>query len=197
MIGSEIEKLISLLAKLPGLGQRSAKRATLHLIKKRDTQMLPLIRAMQDVIDNVKVCPVCGNLDTTEPCHICSDLKRDKNSICVIADVADLWALERAGTYRGYYQILGGLLSALDGVSPDDLNIASLVDRVQKNKVAEVVLALPVTVEGQTTSHYIADVLKESGTKVYALAQGIPVGGELDYLDDGTIEAAFKAKNTL
>lgn len=197
MIGSEIEQFISLLAKLPGLGQRSAKRLALHLIKKRDTQMLPLIRSMQEVIENVKVCPVCGNLDTSEPCYICRDAKRDKSSICVIADIADLWALERSGTYRGHYQILGGLLSALDGVAPDDLNIASLVSRVENDKVAEVILALPVTVEGQTTSHYIADILRETGAKVYALAQGIPVGGELDYLDDGTIAAAFRAKNTL
>lgn len=197
MSGNEIDQLISLLAKVPGLGPRSAKRAALHLIKKRDSHMVPLVRAMQDVLASVKVCPICGNLDTIEPCSVCSDMKRDAASVCVVQDVADLWALERSGTFKGHYQVLGGLLSALDGIGPEELNLAPLLTKAKDSKLSEVVLALPVTVEGQTTGHYIADCLKEYGVNVFALAQGVPVGGELDYLDDGTIQAALKAKKPL
>ncbi len=197
MSGSEIDQLISLLAKIPGLGPRSAKRATLHLIKKRDTHMVPLVRAMQDVLATVRVCPICGNLDTIEPCSICADLKRDSASVCIVQDVADLWALERSGTFKGRYQVLGGLLSALDGIGPEELNLATLLERAEARKISEVVIALPVTVEGQTTAHYIADSLHRYEVKVFALAQGVPVGGELDYLDDGTIQAALKAKKPL
>ena len=198
MIGAEISQLIALLAKIPGLGPRSAKRAALHLMKKRDTHLTPLIKAMQEVLDTVEVCPLCGNLDTVSPCAICSDIKRERNNLCIVADVADLWALERAGSFKGKYHVLGGLLSALDGVSPDDLGVESLLDRIKKDEVSEVILALPVTVEGQTTSHYLADMLANfENVEVYMLAQGIPVGGELDYLDDGTIATAFKAKKKL
>lgn len=198
MIGAEISQLIALLAKIPGLGPRSAKRAALHLIKKRDTHLTPLIKAMQEVLDMVEVCPLCGNLDTVSPCAICSDIKRERNKLCIVADIADLWALERAGSFKGKYHVLGGLLSALDGVSPDDLGVEALLDRVKKDEVKEVILALPVTVEGQTTSHYLADMLADfKDVEVYMLAQGIPVGGELDYLDDGTIATAFKAKKKL
>lgn len=198
MVGAEISQLIALLAKIPGLGPRSAKRAALHLMKKRDAHLVPLISAMQEVLDTVEVCPLCGNLDTVSPCAICSDVKREGNKLCIVADVADLWALERAGSFRGKYQVLGGLLSALDGVSPDDLGVEALLDRVKKDGVTEVILALPVTVEGQTTSHYLADMLADfKDVEVYMLAQGIPVGGELDYLDDGTIATAFKAKKKL
>jgi len=167
-------------------------------MKKRDAHLVPLISAMQEVLDTVEVCPLCGNLDTVSPCAICSDVKREGNKLCIVADVADLWALERAGSFRGKYQVLGGLLSALDGVSPDDLGVEALLDRVKKDGVTEVILALPVTVEGQTTSHYLADMLADfKDVEVYMLAQGIPVGGELDYLDDGTIATAFKAKKKL
>jgi len=198
VVGAEISQLIALLAKIPGLGPRSAKRAALHLMKKRDAHLVPLISAMQEVLDTVEVCPLCGNLDTVSPCAICSDVKREGNKLCIVADVADLWALERAGSFRGKYQVLGGLLSALDGVSPDDLGVEALLDRVKKDGVTEVILALPVTVEGQTTSHYLADMLADfKDVEVYMLAQGIPVGGELDYLDDGTIATAFKAKKKL
>ena len=198
MVGAEISQLIALLAKIPGLGPRSAKRAALHLMKRRDAHLVPLISAMQEVLNTVEVCPLCGNLDTVSPCAICSDVKREGNKLCIVADVADLWALERAGSFRGKYQVLGGLLSALDGVSPDDLGVEALLDRVKKDGVTEVILALPVTVEGQTTSHYLADMLADfKDVEVYMLAQGIPVGGELDYLDDGTIATAFKAKKKL
>jgi len=198
VVGAEISQLIALLAKIPGLGPRSAKRAALHLMKKRDAHLVPLISAMQEVLNTVEVCPLCGNLDTVSPCAICSDVKREGNKLCIVADVADLWALERAGSFRGKYQVLGGLLSALDGVSPDDLGVEALLDRVKKDGVTEVILALPVTVEGQTTSHYLADMLADfKDVEVYMLAQGIPVGGELDYLDDGTIATAFKAKKKL
>ena len=198
MVGAEISQLIALLAKIPGLGPRSAKRAALHLMKKRDTHLTPLIKAMQEVLDTVEVCPLCGNLDTVSPCAICSDIKRERNKLCIVADIADLWALERAGSFKGKYHVLGGLLSALDGVSPDDLGVEALLDRIKKDEVSEVILALPVTVEGQTTSHYLADMLADfENVEVYMLAQGIPVGGELDYLDDGTIATAFKAKKKL
>ena len=193
-IGSEIERLIQLLSKLPGLGPRSARRAALALLKKRDTLLEPLAEAMQDAARAIKPCGLCGNLDTTSPCAICADPRRDGHVLCVVEDVADLWALERAGVFRGRYHVLGGALSALDGVTPEKLNVAALADRVTSG-VDEVILAMNATVEGQTTAHYLMDLL--TGVKVTRLAHGVPVGGELDYLDEGTLSAAFKARRSL
>ncbi|MBV9548218.1 MAG: recombination protein RecR [Alphaproteobacteria bacterium] len=193
-IGSEIERLIQLLAKLPGLGPRSARRAALALLKKRDTLMEPLAAALEGAARAIRDCEICGNLDTTSPCAICADPRRDGHVLCVVEDVADLWALERAGVFRGRYHVLGGALSALDGVTPEKLNVAALGERV-KSGVDEVILAMNATVEGQTTAHYLMDVL--TGVKVTRLAHGVPVGGELDYLDEGTLSAAFKARRSL
>jgi len=193
-IGSEIERLIQLLAKLPGLGPRSARRAALALLKKRDTLLEPLAGALQDAAAAIKSCEICGNLDTASPCAICADPRRDPHLLCVVEDVADLWALERAGVFRGRYHVLGGALSALDGVTPERLNIGGLLTRV-KDGVDEVILAMNATVEGQTTAHYLMDLLGD--VKVTRLAHGVPVGGELDYLDEGTLSAAFKARRSL
>jgi recombination protein RecR len=190
----EIERLVELLAKLPGLGPRSARRAALHLLKKRDQLMRPLGLALEDAAIKVKSCGVCGNLDTSDPCGVCSDPARDVSIICVVAEVGDLWALERSGAFSGQYHVLGGVLSALDGVRPEDLRVGSLLSRIGEGGVDEVVLALAATVEGQTTSHYLADVLSETHAKVTRLAHGVPVGGELDHLDDGTLLAALKAR---
>ena len=192
-IGPELQRLIDLLAKLPGLGPRSAKRAALHLLKKRDPLMRPLAFALADAADKVKTCAVCGNWDSIDPCAICADAARDASLICVVEDVADLWALERAGAHRGAYHVLGGLLSPLDGVGPDQLRIGGLVARARAG-AAEIVLALASTVDGQTTAHYVADRLAETAVKVTRLSQGVPVGGELDYLDEGTLAAAMKAR---
>ena len=193
-IGSEIERLIGLLAKLPGLGPRSARRAALALLKKRDTMLEPLADALREAADAILTCEVCGNLDTQSPCAICSDTRRDPHILCVVEDVADLWALERASVFRGRYHVLGGALSALDGVTPDRLNVAMLLERVKQN-IDEVILAMNATVEGQTTAHYLMDLLGDM--KVTRLAHGVPVGGELDYLDEGTLSAAFKARRAL
>ena len=190
-LGSEIERLIQLLSKLPGLGPRSARRAALALLKKRDTLLEPLAAAMTDAAAAIKPCEICGNLDTRSPCAICSDNRRDGHILCVVEDVADLWALERAGVFRGRYHVLGGALSALDGITPEKLNVGALVERV-KNGVDEVILAMNATVEGQTTAHYLMDLL--TNVKVTRLAHGVPVGGELDYLDEGTLSAAFRAR---
>jgi len=192
---SHIERLIQYLAKLPGLGPRSARRAALQLIKRRDSLALPLAQAMTDAAENIKTCSACGNLDTQNPCGICAEPKRDQSAICVVEDVADLWALERAAIFKGLYHVLGGTLSALDGVGPDDLNIPGLVRRAGDAAVNEVILATNATVDGQTTAHYIADQLAGTDVSVSALAHGVPVGGELDYLDDGTLSAALKARN--
>jgi recombination protein RecR len=189
-----LDHLISLLAKLPGLGPRSARRAALHLVKKREALLVPLARALAEAAETVRPCSVCGNIDTADPCAICADGRRDPSVLCVVEDVADLWALERAGVFRGRYHVLGGTLSALDGVGPDDLNIARLVARARAPQVREVILATNATVDGQTTAHYIADRLKDCDVAVSGLAHGVPVGGELDYLDDGTLGAAFKAR---
>ncbi|MBN9588743.1 MAG: recombination protein RecR [Alphaproteobacteria bacterium 64-11] len=194
--GSEIERLIQLLARLPGLGPRSARRAALVLLKKRDVLLEPLAQAMQDAAAAIRPCEVCGNLDTVSPCSICTDARRDPNLLCVVEDVADLWALERAGVFRGRYHVLGGALSALDGVTPERLNVAALLDRV-KHGIDEVILAMNATVEGQTTAHYLMDVLEGGDLKITRLAHGVPVGGELDYLDEGTLSAAFKARRGL
>ncbi|TWT03085.1 recombination mediator RecR [Reyranella sp. CPCC 100927] len=198
MNGPEIVRMIQLLAKLPGLGPRSARRATLHLLKKREALMRPLAQALGQAADAIRTCSVCGNFDTVDPCTVCRDDRRDAATICVIADVADLWAMERGHVFSGRYHVLGGTLSALDGVGPEDLNIAALVARVRSGGVNEVILATNATVDGQTTAHYIADRLAEFGhVKVSRLAHGLPVGGEIDHLDDGTLSAAFKARRVV
>jgi recombination protein RecR len=197
MIGPEIETLIRLLAKLPGFGPRSARRAALYLLNHREQVLQPLAEAMATAGEAVGPCSICGNLDTADPCSICSDGTRDPAAICVVEQVADLWALERTQAFKGRYHILGGTLSALDGVGPEDLAIPALVARAREPAVTEVILALNATVDGQTTAHYIADRLAECGVSVSRLAHGVPVGGELDYLDDGTLLAALKARRGL
>ena len=192
--GPEIEKLVQLLAKLPGLGPRSARRAALHLIRKREELLAPLAEAMRVAHERIVVCSVCGNIDTSDPCTICRDARRDGSILVVVETVADLWALERAGLLNARYHVLGGVLSPLDGVGPDDLTIASLITRVRAGATREIVLAVNATVDGQTTAHYIADVLAPSGVKVTRLAHGVPVGGELDYLDEGTLAAALERR---
>ena len=193
-IGPELQRLIDLLAKLPGLGPRSAKRAALHLLKKRDPLMRPLAFALDEAAEKVKACGTCGNWDSIDPCAICADPARDASILCVVADVGDLWALERVGAHRGRYHVLGGLLSPLDGVGPNELSIGTLVERAKAGGVKEVVLALPATVDGQTTAHYLGDHLLGAGPAVTRLSQGVPVGGELDYLDEGTLAAAMKTR---
>jgi recombination protein RecR len=192
--GPEIERLISLLSRLPGLGPRSARRAALALLKRREQLMTPLAEAMAEAAARVRACSACGALDTRDPCTVCSDGSRDAGLICVVEEAGALWALERGGTFRGRYHVLGGLLSALDGVGPDDLRIAGLLARVAAGGVREVILALPATVDGQTTAHYLADKLSGSGAEVTLLARGVPVGGELDWLDDGTLAQALRAR---
>lgn len=192
--GAAIERLIRLLSKLPGLGPRSARRVALHLLKRRELLMLPLAEAIEATANEVKSCSLCGNLDTADPCAICTDERRDAATLCVVEDIADLWALERAHAFRGRYHVLGGTLSALDGIGPEDLGIARLVERVRTGGIREVILATNATVEGQTTAHYIADKLVDAGAQVTRLAHGVPLGGELDYLDDGTLLAALKAR---
>ena len=192
--GPEIERLIQLLAKLPGLGPRSARRAVLHLIKKKDALLIPLAAAMADAAEKACICSTCGNVDTRDPCTICADPRRDAASICVVEEVGDLWALERAGAHQGGYHVLGGVLSALDGVGPDDLNIGKLVERARNGEVKEIILAINATVDGQATAHYIMDRLDGTGISISRLAHGVPVGGELDYLDDGTLAAAMKSR---
>jgi recombination protein RecR len=192
---SELDTLIQLLAKLPGLGPRSARRAALHLVKRRESLMQPLAAAMREAAAAIRPCATCGNLDTVDPCAICRDPQRDPAAICVVEDLADLWALERTGAFRGRYHVLGGTLSALDGVGPEDLNIARLIARLTPE--IELILALNATVEGQTTAHYIADRAAATGVRISRLAQGVPIGGELDYLDEGTLTAALKARHRL
>jgi recombination protein RecR len=197
--GPEIERLIQLLAKLPGLGPRSARRAALHLIKKKESLLVPLARAVDDAVEKVTVCSVCGNVDTLDPCTVCRDERRDESVIVVVEDVSDLWALERAGAIDARYHVLGGVLSPLDGIGPDDLTIDGLVARCRSGRVKEVILAVNATVEGQTTAHYITDQLAhltDDGIEIAVtrLAHGVPVGGELDYLDDGTLSAAMRAR---
>ena len=195
--GPEIERLIALLARLPGLGRRSAQRAALHLIKKREQLMSPLAAAIQTAIDKIQVCRTCGNIDTQNPCTVCADPRRDPSVIVVVADVADLWALERAHAIDARYHVLGGTLSPLDGVGPGDLTIDALVTRAHAPDVHEVILALNATVDGQTTAHYITDLLVDAKVKVTRLAYGVPVGGELDYLDEGTLSQALKARTAM
>ncbi|HUZ72402.1 MAG TPA: recombination mediator RecR [Stellaceae bacterium] len=191
---SEIDRLVALLAKLPGLGPRSARRAALYLLKRRESLMEPLSEALMATARQIRPCSVCGNPDTTDPCAICADPRRDPHLLCVVEDVADLWAIERSGAFKGRYHVLGGTLSALDGVGPDELRIGALVARVGEGGVREVILALNATVEGQTTAHYLADRLAATGVAVTRLAHGVPVGGELDYLDEGTLTAALVAR---
>ena len=199
MVTSDIDRLITLLAKLPGLGPRSARRAVLHLMKRTDSLMGPLARALDTAAENIKTCSTCGNLDTRDPCEICTDSRRDPSQLCVVEDVSDLWALERTAGFKGHYHVLGGTLSALDGVTPEDLRIPELAARVASGNVKEVILATNATVDGQTTAHYIADRINGLGkdVAVSGLAHGVPVGGELDYLDDGTLTAAMKARRPL
>ena len=197
MSGLEIEKLVKLIAKLPSLGSRSARRITLQLLKKKDTLLLPLIQSLTDVAENIKTCEICGNYDTQNPCSICSSLDRDDGVICVVQDVADLWAMERVSFFKGKYHILGGILSAIDGVTAEDLNIDNLEKRIANKNITEVILALPATVDGQITSHYLLSRFKDYNVKITTLAQGIPMGGELDYMDEGTIQLALNSRKSL
>jgi len=192
---NELDTLIQLLAKLPGLGPRSARRAALFLLKRREQAMAPLAAALSAAAAAIRPCSTCGNLDTADPCTICRDPERDPAAICVVEDLADLWALERTGAFRGRYHVLGGTLSAIDGVGPEELRIDRLIARLVPG--AELILALDATVEGQTTAHYIADRVRATGVQVSRLAQGVPIGGELDYLDDGTLTAALRARRAL
>jgi recombination protein RecR len=192
--GPEIERLIQALAKLPGLGPRSARRAALYLIKNRDKLLAPLASAAAEALEKVTVCSQCGNVDTIDPCTLCNDSRRDQAVICVVEEVGDLWALERAGAWAGLYHVLGGTLSAVEGVRPEDLSIQGLIGRVAGGTVKEVVLAVNATVEGQTTAHYITERLTPLGVSISRLAHGVPVGGELDYLDEGTLTAAMRAR---
>jgi recombination protein RecR len=192
-----IEHLISLLSRLPGLGRRSARRAVLKMLMDPQGRMLPLAEALQNAAEAVRPCEICGNLDTISPCGICRDSHRDRRLVCVVEGVSDLWALERAHAHRGTYHVLGGLLSALGGTGPDDLAITPLLRRIESEAIEEVILALPATVDGATTAHYLTDRLKPTGTTITRLAQGVPIGGALDVLDDGTLAAAFKARRPL
>jgi recombination protein RecR len=192
--GPEIERLIQLLAKLPGLGPRSARRAALHLIRKREELLGPLANAMQVAKDRILTCTACGNVDTRDPCTVCADPRRDPAMLVVVETVADLWALERAAALRARYHVLGGTLSPLDGVGPKDINLDSLVSRVSEGEIREILLAVNATVDGQTTAHYITDILSHLNVKITRLAHGVPVGGELDYLDEGTLSAAIRQR---
>ncbi len=191
---NEIRNLEYLFSRLPGFGPRSARRIVLYLLKKRDTLMTPLSSAITLAVNNVQDCSICGNIDTLDPCNICKDPKRDKNIICVIEDVTDLWALEKVQSFKGKFHVLGGVLSALDGVGPEDLRIDELISRVKKNDAKEIIIALPVTVDGQTTAHYLKENLENLELSITQLSHGVPVGGELDYLDDGTITAAISSR---
>ena len=195
--GPEIERLIQLLARLPGLGPRSARRAALHLVKRREELMQPLAAAIADADAKIEICNVCGNVDTRDPCTVCADQTRDPSILVVVENVADLWALERAGAIAGRYHVLGGTLSPLDGIGPGDLNLASLIARVRGSEIKEVVLAVNATIDGQTTAHYITDLLRDANVKTTRLAHGVPVGGELDYLDEGTLSAAVRSRTPL
>lgn len=197
MAGQDIEKLIKLVAKLPALGSRSARRIVLQLLKKKESLLVPLIDALTQVSENIKTCEICGNFDTTSPCSICTSQAREPQTLCVVQDVADLWAMERVSFFKGRYHVLGGILSALDGVTPEDLNIESLLERITQDGISEVILALPATVDGQITSHYLVSRLKDSGVKITTLAQGIPMGAELDYMDEGTIQLALNSRKLL
>lgn len=197
LAGPEIERLVQLLARVPGLGPRSARRAVLHLMKKREDLLRPLGEAMRIAAERIVTCSECGNLDTMDPCSICRDPRRDQSIIIVVENVGDLWALERAAALRASYHVLGGTLSPIDGISPEDLALGKLVDRASRPEVREVILAMNATVEGQTTAHYITDMLAAAGVRITRLAHGVPVGGELDYLDEGTLSAAMLSRTSL
>jgi recombination protein RecR len=194
MAADEIGRVVRLLARLPGLGPRSAQRAALALLKRPDTLMVPLAQALRACAETVRACSGCGNLDSVDPCHVCADPKRDRRTLCVVGEVEDLWAVERAGVYRGLYHVLGGTLRALDGVGPEELGVDRLLRRVQEGGVGEVILALSATVDGQTTGHYLAERLRPLGVSVTRLGHGVPIGGELNYLDEGTLDAALSAR---
>ena len=197
MINSEIYHLVRLISKLTCLGLRSARRIVLHLLNNKEKEMLVLSDEIKDVAERVKFCVICGNMDTSEECYICKDEKRDVSTICVVENVGDLWAIERSGVFSGKYHVLGGVLSALDNIGPDDLKIGQLVQRAKSEKIKEVILANSATVDGQTTAHYIADQLSSTDIILSRLAQGLPMGGELDFLDDGTITQALRARSKL
>ncbi len=197
MASQEIETLTSALARLPGLGPRSARRAVLWLIKRRETSLVQLVEALSAVRQGLVECRICGNVDTSDPCVICTDPRRDQRSLCVVEDVADLWALDRSRLFAGRYHVLGGRLSALDGIRPEDLSIGALIERVAKGGIDEVVLAMNATLEGQTTAHYIAERLEAYPIRITQLAHGLPVGGELDYLDEGTLAQALRARKPM
>jgi recombination protein RecR len=197
MQGPEIQRMIQLLSRLPGLGPRSGRRVALHLLKKRELLLKPLIEALDDANSKIKTCHECFNLDTCDPCSICEDFKREQTQLCVVADVAYLWALERSQVFRGRYHILGGVLSALEGIGPGQLTIEPLLRRVEQHKIQEVVIALNATVDGQTTLYYLAERLQPFQLKISSLAHGVPIGGELDYLDDGTLSTAFMERRSL
>ena len=197
MAGDEIERLINYLSKLPGLGPRSARRAALYLLKRREALLVPLLKALESAAELIKPCAICGNLDSQDPCAICANSERDGSTICVVEEVADLWAIERTLSFKGRYHILGGLLSALDGIGPEDLSITTLIARAEALEIKEIILAMSATVDGQTTAHYVTDRLQNSRVTITRLAHGVPVGGELDYLDDGTLSTALKARRPL
>ena len=197
MAGQDIETLIKQIAKLPSLGSRSARRIVLYLLNKREASLKPLIESMQNVADNIKTCEICGNFDTVSPCPICSSKNRDDSVVCVVRDVADLWAMERVALFKGKYHVLGGVLSAMEGVVPEDLNIDALEKRIASGVIKELILALPATVDGQITSHYLLSRFKDCGIKITTLAQGIPMGAELDYMDEGTIQLALNSRKSL
>jgi recombination protein RecR len=197
MIGKDIEHLIKMLSRLPGLGPRSARRAVLHLLKNRESLMLPLSQGLARAADVITTCDLCNNLDTSNPCGICANAARDRQLLCVVEDVSDLWAMEKSAAFKGYYHVLGGTLSALDGIGPDDLSIPKLVARTRDNKVREVILALNATIDGQTTAHYISDRLASTGAIVSQLAHGVPIGGQIDYMDDGTLATALKSRKAV
>ena len=197
MAGNEIEKLVKQIAKLPSLGSRSAKRIVLHLLKKKESALLPLIESLQKVAEHIQTCEICGNSDTSSPCSVCNSTARDSKIICVVQDVADLWAMERVSQFRGKYHVLGGVLSALEGIVPEDLNIEPLITRIARDGVQEVILALPATIDGQITSHYLSSRLKDFDIKITTLAQGIPMGAELDYMDEGTLQLALNSRRLI
>lgn len=197
MVAREIDQLMKLLAQLPGLGPRSGKRAALHLIKRKATHMEPLLEALQMVLATIQTCEQCGNLDTETICSICTNPKRDTSVLCIVEDVEDLWAMERSGSYRGQYHVLGGVLSALDGIGPENLNLSPLIKRLEKGEIKEVIIGLNATIEGQTTAHYLHEKINPYNIKVTRLAHGLPIGGDLDYLDEGTILAALEARQPL
>ncbi len=194
---NDLEKLITYISKIPGIGKRSARRAALHLLKNKESLMLPLAESIKATAQNIRSCSTCGNYDVNNPCHICTDVKRDKSVICVVESVTDLWAMERGSVYRGQYHVLGGVLSAMDGVTPEDLKISQLTTRIKKEGIKEVIIATNATMEGQTTAHYISQNLEPTQVKVTRLAHGIPLGGELDYMDEGTISTALQARKAI